>query len=123
MNTKLAAILLLLIIVLFTGFKTSETLLCSNADLPTPEASKISGSKLLWTSETILKSNLKFTDFKIQSLNEREVRLSAFTDNSGTEQTTEITATFKEDSILLVATVRPNDRNVFINYRVGIKLR
>ncbi len=105
MNTKLATTFLTVTLI-------SLTALCwSNADLHTR------------ANPSIVRDNLTFKDFEIVSKTEKEVVLKSITDNSGTEQTTQITATIKGDSILILATLRPNDRNVFINYRVGIKLK
>ena len=104
MNTKLATATILIMLISLTALSWSV------ADLHTP-------------INKLKPSNLKFTDFKLLSVNERQVRLSAFTDNSGVKQTTDILVSIKGDSILFLLTVLPNDRNVFLNYRGGIKLK
>ena len=105
MNLKLLTTILLLVTVTL-----SSSFSWSNADLHTPNSKP-------------KPSDLTFTDFKLLSVNEREVRLAAFTDNSGIKQTTDIGVIIKGDSLLFTITVLPNDRNVFINYRGGIKLK
>jgi hypothetical protein len=105
MNLRLATIFLL-----FVTVTLSSSFSWSNADLHTPNSKPKT-------------SNLTFIDFKILERNERQVRLSAFTDNSGIKQVTDISCTIEGDSMLFRITVLPNDRNVNLYYKSSIKLK
>jgi hypothetical protein len=68
-------------------------------------------------------NGLHFTDFQVKSIQAKEVRLKAITDNSGIRQSTDIVCTIGIDSIYFEVLVLPNDRNIDLKYRASIKLK